>query len=70
MNKRLLAGGDILVWQEEDKTVIHHKNGLTLQLTAEETQDLKMWLNEQDVAWAERAEWLDRQHMEQEKNIS
>ena len=70
MNRRLLAGGAIVVWQEGDQTIIHHKNGLTLQLTTAEAQDLKTWFYEQDATWAERAEFESQQRMEKEMRVT
>ncbi len=64
MDKRQLANGAITVWLDGDETIIHHANGLTLALTAEETRQLRVWIEEQDGAWEERAELESLQRME------
>ncbi len=66
MDKRQLAGGAITVWLDGDETIIHHANGLTLALTAEETRQLRVWIEEQDGAWEERTELESLQRMERE----
>jgi hypothetical protein len=66
MNKQQLAGGVITVWLDGDETIIHHANGLTLALTAEETRQLRVWIEEQDRDWEERAELENLQRMERE----
>ena len=58
MDKRQLADGMVTVWMEGDKTIIHHANGLTLELTEAETSELRGWLNDQDAKWAERTSHL------------
>jgi hypothetical protein len=66
MDKQQLANGQVTVWQDGNETVIHHANGLTISLTAEEARALRAWLETQDAAWEERAEFENRQRLERE----
>lgn len=67
MEKRQLANGQVTVWLDGLLTIIHHANGLTIALTPDEAQALKAWLDEQDAAWEERAEFENLQRMELEQ---
>lgn len=45
--KKTLAGGNIRIWQDQDETIIHHTNELTIALTPEEATELLAWLQQQ-----------------------
>jgi hypothetical protein len=44
-----LAGGPITVWLQNEKVVMHHANGLTLELSPQERADFLTWLTQQET---------------------
>lgn len=67
--KKQLASGDISVWQEGTHAIIHHKAGLTIDLTQEEHFDLLEWLgilHEQIQDVARLQEFIETQYPKRE----